>query len=99
MDNSHLAQSTDYQILGRELGDDAKESFSGEVWLFNPSSTTYLKNFYTVAEYYNDYGGTGSMNYYVAGYMNTSSAVDAINFNMASGNLNGTIKLYGISKS
>ena len=60
---------------------------------------TYIKNFYTVAEYYNDYGGTGSMNYYVAGYMNTSSAVDAINFNMASGNLNGTIKLYGISKS
>ena len=98
-DSTDLAQSTDYQILGRELGGDAKESFGGEVWLFNPSSTTYVKNFYTVAEYYNDYGGTGSMNFYIGGYMNTTSAVDAINFNMASGNLNGTIKLYGISKS
>ena len=39
------------------------------------------------------------MNFYIGGYMNTTSAVDAINFNMASGNLNGTIKLYGISKS
>ena len=38
-----------------------------------------------------------SVNPYVAGYCNTTSAVNAVQFKMASGNIDGTIKLYGVS--
>jgi hypothetical protein len=43
-------------------------------------------------------GEPGAYNTYVAGYMNTTSAVDAVQFKMSSGNIDsGVIKLYGIS--
>lgn len=98
VDHSDLAQSTDYQILGRELGSDSDESFCGILNIFSPSSTTYIKQFYAETIWFNDYGGEGSMHYFIGGYMNTTSAVDAIDFNMASGNVNvGKFKLYGVS--
>jgi hypothetical protein len=35
---------------------------------------------------------------YMAGYANTTSAINAIQFKMSSGNIDsGTIKLYGVS--
>ena len=41
-----LAQSTDFQSLSANtLGTDNDQSFSGEMYLFNPSSTTYVKHF------------------------------------------------------
>ena len=37
-------------------------------------------------------------NYFTAGYFNTTSDIDAIQFKMASGNIDaGTIKMYGIN--
>ena len=43
-------------------------------------------------------GAPGEYETFVAGYMNTTSAVDAIQFKMSSGNIDaGTIKLYGVS--
>ena len=92
-----LAQSTGYQILGWELGSDSSESFCGVLHIFSPSSTTYVKHFYAETIFFNDYGGEASMHFFLAGYMNTTSAVDAINFNMASGNMDGVIQMYGIS--
>jgi hypothetical protein len=42
----------------------------------------------------------GESNNFIAGYGNTTSAIDAVQFKMASGNIDsGTIKLYGISGS
>ena len=39
-------------------------------------------------------------NSYISGYANTTSAVDAVQFAMSSGNIDsGTIKLYGIKDS
>jgi hypothetical protein len=92
-----LAQSTGYQILGRDLGSDSSESLCGVLHIFSPSSTTYVKHFYAETIFFNDYGGEASMHFFLAGYMNTTSAVDAINFNMASGNMDGVIQMYGIS--
>ena len=62
--------------------------------LFNPSSTTYVKHFIANVNSYNnvDY----SIQYLVSGYGNTTSAVNAIQFSMSSGNFDGTILLYGI---
>jgi hypothetical protein len=91
-----LAQSTAFQSLttGSATMDDS--SINGELHLFDPSSTTFVKHFIsTVIDYAN---GSSAMTCFVAGYGNTTSAVDAIQFKMSSGNIDaGTIKLYGVS--
>jgi hypothetical protein len=92
-----LAQSTSYQTFtesGVRNGDD--DSLSGYFHIFNPSSTVYVKHFMANC----DYAGSGAVvqfNSYMAGYGNTTSAVDAVRFQMASGNIDdGIIKLYGV---
>ena len=40
------AQGTAFQLLGGGLGNGADECLAGELHLFDPSSTTYVKNFY-----------------------------------------------------
>lgn len=91
-----LAQSTSYQSLCAGLGNANDESCSGELFLFDPSSTTFVKHFIAKMNRvnHNDY----SINTYIAGYFNTTSAINAINFKMASGNIDaGTIQMNGIA--
>jgi hypothetical protein len=91
-----LAQSTSYQPLSSNgsIGNGADESLSGSLTLFNPASTTYVKHFIGNINYYN--ASNYSINSYSAGYGNTTSAVNAVRFQMSSGNFDGTIYLYGI---
>lgn len=92
---SDLAQSTAFQRLSENnIGSDADQNFVGLLSLFNPSSTTYQKQFIARTNYYHaaDY----SYEAYVAGYGNTTSAINAIQFKMSSGNFDGTILMYGI---
>ena len=92
-----LAQSTSFQELIRQVGNGADESCSGTLQLFNPSSTTYVKHFIANTNGYLASGANNfSVNGYVAGYGNTTSAINAIQFKMSSGNFDGTIYLYGI---
>ena len=93
-----LSQDTGFQILQTNSGTDNDQSCSGEMFLFNPSSTTFVKHFISMMQTYHnaDY----SLQTPVAGYANTTSAVDAVQFKMDSGNIDaGTIKLYGIKDS
>ena len=93
-----LAQSTSFQGLTHEIGNDADQNSSGTLTIFNPSSTTYVKHFISTG-ICNAYDNRPN-NAYVAGYMNTTSAINAIRFQMSSGNIvAGTIKLYGVKKS
>jgi len=89
-----LAQSTSFQIVSYALSADADGSTSGYMSLFNPASTTYVKHFIAVTNetQYNDY----NVNNYMAGYMNTTSAVNAVQFKMSSGNFDGTIAMFGV---
>ena len=91
-----LAQSTsDQRLFG--LGADADQNASGELQLFNPSSTTYVKHFIFRG---NDCDpGNFSIDRFVAGYGNTTSAINAIIFRFAGGvNIDdGIIKMYGVS--
>ena len=92
-----LAQSTSYQRLdaGR-TGNDSDSGLSGTLQLFSPSSTTFVKHF--IYDGNTHKSNNQSMRGLVAGYFNTTSAIDAINFQFASGNIDsGVIKLYGIS--
>ena len=89
-----LAQGTGYQRLTQALGNIADEATSGELHLFNPSSTTYVKPFYTRTQGYG-FGNTAD-DMYAAGYFNTTTALNAIDFKMGSGTFDGTIKMYGL---
>ena len=96
-----LAQSTSYQPLDSDDNSDGSDSASvGVLWLFSPSGTTYVKQFYSTSNNMGyDSSGHASVNVYVGGYFNTTSAIDAISFKMESGSMDGEIKMYGISKS
>jgi hypothetical protein len=89
-----LAQSTSFQILSLLVGNGADESTSGSLTLFNPASTTYVKHFISNTNNYN-YNNT-NINEFIAGYGNTTSAINAVQFKMSTGNINGTILMYGI---
>jgi hypothetical protein len=96
--DNDLAQSTSFQEVAYNIGNVADENMSGSMQIFNPSSTTYVKHF--IANTNNYFASDLSGNLYVAGYGNTTSAVNAIQFKMSSGNIaDGIIKLYGVKKS
>ena len=96
-----LAQSSGDQYLAYNADGAADSSFCGELYLFGPSSGTYMKHFYATLIFMQyDASSTYCSNYYVAGYFNTTNVIDKLTFNFDSGNIeDGTIKLYGISKS
>ena len=94
-----LAQSNSGVSLTTNVGNGNDESACAEMYLFNPSSTTFTKHFITRAVYY-DENGAGVRDAFGAGYRNTTSAVNAVKFKMDSGNIDsGIIKLYGIKDS
>lgn len=93
--NSDLAQSTSFQPLVQitTLGNAADDCLSGSLTIFNPSSTTYVKHFISSASAVE----IGNWTSYVAGYFNTTSAINAFQFKMGTGNIDdGKIYLYGI---
>jgi len=90
-----LAQETGYQILAIPVGSDADQTASGYFHLFEPSSTTFVKHF--ISNFNNYSNSDYSVNDYIAGYANTTSAINAIDFKFASGNIDaGTIQMFGI---
>jgi hypothetical protein len=89
-----LAQSTSFQNISLSAGSDADQNNVGILQLFNPSSTTYVKHFINV--YNGVSAGDFSCNAFLAGYGNTTSAINAVQFKMSSGNFDGDILMYGI---
>ena len=90
------AQATGFQHFGVDTGNDNDQASSGELWLFNPSSSTYVKHFMGTLQqaHQNDLSLVG----YVAGYWNTTTALTRVQFKMSSGTIDaGTIKLYAIT--
>ena len=91
-----LAQSTSAQQLMNGIKGDDDSCGVGFVHLFNPSSTTFVKHFMATTNIMQD--NTHSQFAKVAGYCNTTSAIDAVQFSVNSGNIDsGTITLYGIN--
>ena len=79
-----------------DTGTDNDQGFSGTIWLFNPSQTTYVKHYFgtVISDRWNDSANTNFFN----GYVNSTSAVDAVQFKFDSGNIDtGNFKLYGIA--
>ena len=99
-DGSDLAQSTAFsRIVGAgNTGSDNDQCCVGQMHLFDPANTTHVKHFTAVGDTVGD--SDYDMPGWIAGYFNTTSAIDEIQFKMSSGNIDaGTIKLYGIKDS
>jgi len=91
-----LAQSTNFKKLTAGVGSDNDQCAAGFLHLFNPSSTTFVKHF--ISDVHEAYHADYATHSLYAGYFNTTSAIDAIQFKMHSGNMDaGTITLYGIN--
>ena len=92
------AQGTSFQSLSEDTGNDNDQNYCGELLLYNPSSTTFVKHF--MARGNDAYFSNYINNIFVAGYFNTTSAITGLQFKMESGNIDaGTIKLYGLKDS
>jgi len=91
------SQSTAFINITEAMSIASDNGVSGTLQIFNPSSATFVKHFICT----NNHSGSGySLNNFVAGYGNTTSAINAVQFKMSSGNIDsGTIKLYGIKDS
>ena len=95
-----LAQGTGFQTICQNLGNANDENSGGSLTLFNPSSTTFVKHFISTTNMSHNATYPASVCWFIAGYGNTVSAVNAIRFQMLSGNIDsGKIKLYGIKDS
>jgi len=78
------------------VGNGNDENLTGTFHLYNPSSTTFVKHFTTRFNFHTN--SDSFQDQYIVGYVNSTSAVDAVQFKMSSGNIDaGVIKLYGIS--
>jgi len=88
------AQGTAFQIISNDGGSGSDESCAGELHLFNPSSTTYVKHFYSRLQ--NHHASDYANDEFAAGYFNFTAALTNIQFKMASGNFDGTIKMWGV---
>ena len=98
--STDLAQGTGAQALTTSPGIENDEAGSGEMYLFNPSSTTFVKHFLGTMNYVDDSGSPLSVQFNIAGYCNVTAAIDAVQFSCSSGNIDaGTIKLYGLKDS
>jgi len=93
-----IAQGTGYQPITNAVGNGNDESASGELYLFSPSSTTFVKHFIARSLIYHE--GDSAIDSYTGGYCNVTAAIDGVDFKFSSGNIDsGVIKMYGLSKS
>ena len=91
-----LSQSTSFQNLFNNLDADNDECLNGFLHLFDPSSTTFTKHF--ISRIAGVTSADSAQDDYRAGYFNTTSAVDAIQFKMSTGNIDsGDILLFGLN--
>jgi len=89
------AQGTAFQPISNTVGNGNDESISGSLHLFNPSSTTFVKHYLARTNTY--YYGDITVDMHHAGYINTTEAIDEVQFKFSSGNIDaGDICLYGI---
>ena len=90
-----LAQGTGFQTISYNTGNGNDECNDGTFSIFEPSSSTFIKNFYSRFQTADDAGF--SDNTFAAGYVNTTTALTRIQFKFSGGNIDsGTIKMYGI---
>jgi len=100
LDGYDQAQSTDFIRLCEDTSAaNADENLCGEVRIFNPADTTFVKHYIGTSQTATaKVGQVYTLHWFGGGYFNTTSAINAFQFKFNSGNIDsGTIKLYGIN--
>ena len=93
-----LQQETGFMAIGYGGSNLADACEVSQLWLFNPSDTTFVKNFFLIGNGNLKNSIHGNNNCFSAGYFNTTSAIDAIQFKYATDEIqDGSIKMYGIA--
>ena len=95
---SDQANGTGYQTIASSNSSDADANAAGELHLFAPSSTTFVKYWYARFSISSNDAGANpyGQETNAAGYINTTTAIDDIQFKMSAGNFDGTIKMWGV---
>tara|TARA_B100001250_G_C19563640_1_gene684475 strand:- start:27 stop:647 length:621 start_codon:yes stop_codon:yes gene_type:complete len=92
------AQATAFQRITGLVGSDNDQCASGEIFIYSPSSSTYVKHFMSKFSFCDR--NDRMFNSFAAGYFNTTTALTRLQFKFHQGNIDaGTIKLYGIKDS
>ena len=93
--NEDVADGTGVTIMLQQGGNDNDQSGSGTLHLFDPSNTTFQKHF--IARVQGMAHNDQILSDFMAGYLNTTSAIDAVQFSIEAGTIDsGTIKMYGV---
>nr|BAR18327.1 hypothetical protein [uncultured Mediterranean phage uvMED] len=93
-----IAQGTGFQTLANAVGNNNDDNCNGIINLFNPSSTVFVKHFISRTSQNYRVGAPAEIDWFVAGYCNTTTAIDGVQFKMSTGNIDaGDICLYGIA--
>ena len=95
--NSDIAQYAGDVMMSEkdQAGNGSDESSAGILHIFSPSSTTYVKHFYSRMSTYIYTSGINDQ--FVSGNINDTTAIDEIRFKFNSGNFDGVIQMYGIA--
>ena len=89
------AQATGFLNVSEALGADNDQCANVIITLYDPSNTTFVKHFNARTAYVHQ--NDRSIDAFIGGYCNTTSAIDGVQFKMDSGNIDaGTFKLYGV---
>jgi len=89
------ANGTANQIIASGVGNDNDQACSGELTIFSPSSGTFVKHFMSTSNV--AHNNQFTQNWFIAGYINTTTALTRVQFKFNSGNIDsGIIKMYGI---
>ena len=94
-DNHNSGDQVVFNINKGGLLNAGDASASGEMYIFNPSSTTFTTHFMSRANSMSEY--PGSTDNFVAGYVNSTNAVTGVRFHaLTSNTISGTFLLYGL---
>ena len=84
----------DYAVLADQLGNDSDSSLVGELWFYDPAGTLYRPDYYCRCSYH--HSTDRHQTTITTGMSGSGDAIDAIQFKMSSGNMDGRIALFGI---
>jgi len=92
-----LAQGTGSQFMGGDILNENDGCMSGDMFLYNPGSTTFQKHVVCECSSLTN-GNFSTFHHTGTGYANTTSAIDAVQFTMSTGTIDsGVIEMYGIN--
>ena len=91
------SNTADPQYIDYDQGSAIDETGSGELYLFNPYNSTYVKQFFCQTTYYKE-DNTLQTQYY-GGFIDETTAIDGVQISPSSGTMTGVMKLYGFAGS